>query len=98
MKFTSNITVVGIKSSKGEFEGRAFDSTKVYALIDLDTSKGTAKGQAVAEYTFGDSTEFDKFKHLPFPFKAVADVEIVSNGKTTKTVVHGIKPEAQAKV
>ena len=97
MKFVTDITVVGMKSSKGEFEGKAFDSTKVYALIDLDISKGTAKGQAVAEYTFGDSTEFDKFKHLPFPFKAAADVEIVSNGKTQKTVVMGIKPVAQAK-
>lgn len=97
MKFQTEITVVGMKASKGEFEGKPFDSTKVYGLIDLDVSKGNAKGQAVAEYGFGDSQEFEKFKHLPFPFKAVADVEIVSNGKTQKTVVMGIKPVAQAK-
>lgn len=96
MKLQTEITVVGMKSSKGEFEGKAFDSTKVYAMIDLDASKGNAKGQAVAEYTFGDSTKFDEYKHLPFPFKAVADVEMVSNGKTQKTVVVGIKPVDRA--
>jgi hypothetical protein len=97
MKFQTEVTVVGMRSSKGLYEGTAYDSTKVYAMTELDTSKGNAKGQSVAEYTFGDSTEFDKFKHLPFPFKAVADMEIVSNGKTQKTVVVGIKPAAVAK-
>jgi hypothetical protein len=92
MKFQTEMTVVGMKSSKGEFEGKGYDSTKLYALIDMDASKGTAKGQACAEYTFGDSTEFEKFKHLPFPFKALADVEMVTNGRTQKTVVVGIKP------
>jgi hypothetical protein len=96
MKFQTEITVVGMKASKGEFEGKGYDSTKLYALVDMDASKGTAKGQATAEYTFGDSTEFEKFKHLPFPFKAVADVEIVTNGKTQKTVVASLKPVERA--
>ena len=40
MRFNQTIQVVGMKASKGTLEnGTAYDSTKVYALIDLDTSK-----------------------------------------------------------
>ena len=97
MKFTQVIHVVGMKSSKGTLEnGNGYDSTKVYALVDLDASKGTAKGMAGSEFNLGTSTEYDKYKHLPFPFEAEADMEIVTNGKLTKTVMHGLKPTARA--
>ncbi|WP_284407862.1 hypothetical protein, partial [Acidovorax sp. SUPP3434] len=83
MKFTQNLHVVGMKASKGTLEnGNGYDSTKVYALIDLDASKGTAKGMSAAEFTLGTAAEFDAFKHLPFPFSAEADMEMVTNGKT----------------
>lgn len=96
MKFTQNIQVVGMKSSKGQLEnGTAYDSTKVYALVDLDASKGTAKGMASSEFTLGTSEEFAAFKHLPFPFQADADMEIVTNGKTQKTVMHALRPVAR---
>lgn len=94
MKFKSEVTVLGMKSSKGEFEGTAYDSTKVYVLTDLDTSKGTAVGQASAEYALGKSEEFDKYKHLGFPVKGMADLEIVTNGRTQKTVMHAFVPVA----
>lgn len=93
MKMQTEITVVGMKSSKGQLDnGQAYDSTKVFALTDLDSRKGNAKGQGVAEYNIGDSTEFDKFKHLPFPFKALADVELVVSGQSQKLIVTGLKP------
>lgn len=99
MKFQSEIVVVGIKSSKGQLEnGTAYDSTKVYALVDMDTSKGNALGQSASEFTLGTSEEYNKYKHLPFPFKAVADMEIVTNGKTSKTVMHGMRPLTDQKV
>lgn len=97
MKFNQKIHVVGMKSSKGQLEnGTAYDSTKVYALVDLDASKGTAKGMASSEFTLGTSEEFPKFKHLPFPFEADAEMEIVTNGKTQKTVMHSLTPTARA--
>ncbi|GKT22769.1 hypothetical protein [Acidovorax sp. SUPP3334] len=97
MKFTQNLHVVGMKASKGTLEnGNAYDSTKVYCLIDLDASKGTAKGMSAAEFTFGTADEFDAFKHLPFPFQADADMEMVTNGKTMKTVMHKLTPKAVA--
>lgn len=94
MKFTSQVTCVGMKASQGEFEGTAYDYTRAYCLVDMDTSKGAMAGQSVAEYNIGDSKEFDKFKHLPFPFRADADFEMVTNGKTTKTTVRAFRPIA----
>nr|WP_316644049.1 hypothetical protein [uncultured Roseateles sp.] len=93
MKFQAQVQVVGMKASKGTLDdGGVYDSTKVYALVDLDATKGNAVGQAAAEYNIGLSGELDKYKHLPFPFVAMADMEIVTNGKTQKTVVHALRP------
>ncbi|QGR87739.1 hypothetical protein FOC34_21415 [Burkholderia multivorans] len=93
MKFVSNVKVLGMKASKGSMDnGQTFDSTKVYVETPLDDSKGTAKGFATGEFTLGVASEFDKYKHLPFPFDAEAELEIVSNGKTQKTVMHALKP------
>lgn len=89
---------MGMKASKGSMDnGTTFDSTKVYTETQLDESKGNAKGFAVGEFTLGTSVEFEKFKHLPFPFEAVAEFEIVSNGKTQKTLMHALKPTQRAK-
>ena len=95
MRFTQTIQIVGMKASKGTLEnGTGYDSTKVYALVDLDASKGTAKGMSSTEFNLGASVEFDKYKHLPFPFVAEVEMEIVTNGKTTKTVMHALVPKA----
>ncbi|MEW6706473.1 MAG: hypothetical protein ACOY7P_19130 [Pseudomonadota bacterium] len=97
MQFTTRLIVVGLKRSKGQLDnGQAYDSTKAYVLTNMDTRKGDARGQAVAEYSIGESTEFEKFAHVPLPFEADADVELVSNGKTQKTVVHALRPVSAA--
>jgi hypothetical protein len=93
MKFTSRITVQGIKASKGTLEnGTPYDSTKIYVITDLDDSKGMGKGSASAEYAFGTSDEYHKYKHLPFPIDCDAELEIVTNGKTQKTQIVSLKP------
>lgn len=95
MRFNQTIQVVGMKASKGTLEnGNTYDSTKVYALIDLDASKGTAKGMSSSEFNLGTAAEFDGYKHLPFPFVADVEMEMVSNGKTMKTVIHKLTPKA----
>lgn len=97
MKFQTEMTVIGMKRSKGILDGgQAYDSTKVYALIELDASKGDAKGQFGGEFNLGTSEEFVKYASLPFPFKAVAEMEIVGNGKSSKTVVVSLKPVNKA--
>ena len=93
MRFETQITVVGMKSSRGTLEnGTAYDSTKIYALADLDTSRGNARGMAVAEYAFGDSTAFEPYRNHDFPADFMALVELVTNGRTQKTVVLQLKP------
>ena len=99
MKFQSEITVYGMKPSKGQLDnGQTFDSTKVFTLVDLDTRKGEGSGQAGHEYPFNDSTEYDKFKLLPYPFKATADFEIVTSGKQQRTIIVGLRPVANQPV
>jgi len=98
MKFQTNVTVIGIKRSKGTLDnGQAYDSTKVYALTELDDSKGDAKGKFGAEFNMGTSDEYTKYAGLNFPFDAVAEMEIVGNGKSSKTVMVSLKPIAEAK-
>lgn len=93
MQFQSEIIVTGMKASKGNLEdGTAYDSTKVYVQTELDASRGNMKGFASAEYAFGKSDEYDKYKHLSFPFKGKATLAIQTNGKTQKTVIVAIEP------
>lgn len=93
MRFTTKVQVLGMKSSKGSMDnGQTYDSTKAYIVTPLDASKGTAKGMAAGEYNIGTSDEFAKYDKLPFPFTADAEMEIVSNGKTSKTIVHSLVP------
>ena len=95
MKFTSTIKVTGMKFSKGKMDnGTEFDSTKVYVETELDSSKESAMGTACAEYGLGKADEYQKYKHLAgaLPFMALAEMEIVTNGKTQKTIIHSLKP------
>lgn len=93
MKFQTELKVLGMKSSKGKMDnGMEFDSTKVFVETPLDDSKGNAKGCSVAEYNLGLSEEFNKYKHLPFPFMASATVEVVVSGKNQKMQVSDLKP------
>jgi hypothetical protein len=95
MKFTSTVKVTGMKFSKGKMDnGTEFDSTKVYVETVLDSSKDSAMGTACSEYGLGKAEEYQKYKHLAgsFPFMAQAEMEIVTNGKTQKTVILSLKP------
>lgn len=94
MEFNQDVTVTGIKSFKGEIEGKKFDSFKVFIQIQLDESKGTAKGFATEEFNAGMSEEFDKWKHLPFPLQATATFQMVTSGKVTKMQVTRVMPKA----
>lgn len=100
MKFTNRVTVSGMKASKGQMEnGQAYDSTKIYVITELDASKDQGAGSATAEYNFKLSDEFQKYKHLFVDGRAIVadvDFEQVTNGKSTKMIVHGLRPVAAA--
>lgn len=98
MEFTKRVTVTGMKASKGMMEnGQAYDSTKVYVTTQLDASKDQGAGSATVEYPFNLSDEFHKYKHLFVKGRSIeadVDFEQVTNGKTSKMIVHGVHPVA----
>lgn len=96
MRFPQQVIVTGIKQFKGEVDGKSYDSFKVFLQIPLDESKGTAKGYGVDEFNAGQSEEFDKWKHLPFPVQADAVMEMVTTGKLTRLQVVEVKPRKAA--
>lgn len=98
MRFTAQVKVMGMKASKGTLEnGASYDSTKVYVEASLDDSKGNAKGFSVIEHSFGNSSEYDKYKHLTFPFTGEATFEIATTGKAQRTLLIELRPIEIAK-
>lgn len=85
------VVITGAKGSKGEYEGRPFDSTKIYVQTMMDPSKGTMVGTATEQYDWGLSDNFDKIKGLKFPLQAKVDFEQVTSGKSSKTIVMDVE-------
>lgn len=91
--------VLGMKRSKGTLEnGTAYDSTKVYILTKMDDRKGDAKGHTGAEFNLGTSAEYEKYAHLPFPFEADVEIEMVTTGTTIRQAVTSLMPVTNQKV
>lgn len=89
--------ITGAKSSYGEYEGRVYDSTKVYVQTKMNDQNGEMVGFATSEYNWGDSSNFAKLKDLDYPVKAKVAIEIVTSGKNSKMVVTDVQPIQQAK-
>lgn len=69
MRFTALAVLVGVQSSKGEFDTgngvRAFDSTTFHLAVDLgEKSTGETIGQVTRPFKLGTSTEFSKWKPM----------------------------------
>lgn len=86
------MTITGAKSSLGEYEGRTYDSTKIYVQTKMNEQNGEMVGFATSEYNWGDSSNFQKLKDLDFPIKAKVGIEIVTSGKNSKMVVTDVQP------
>lgn len=87
MKFVSEITILGAKQSKGEFNGRNFDSTKLFYQADLKSGENFV-GQVGESINWGTSLNFDRIKHLKFPLTTKGTFEMVSNGTQSTLVLH----------
>lgn len=87
-------TVMGVKRFSGNIDGKAFDYCRVIVSTPLDASQGNALGSAATEYDFGQSTNFDRFKGMAFPFDADLSVELVTNGKSQKLKMLDFRPKA----
>lgn len=101
MRFNSQVTVHGIKESKGTFEGKAFSSTTFHAEVDLkENGAGRSLGRVTRPFKINDAAEFDKWAHLgnSFPIQCDAVFEMeASREDGTRLVLVEIKPVARAK-
>lgn len=86
------VIITGAKRSKGEMEGRPYDSTKIYVQTKMNSDSGEMVGFAGAEYNWGLSDNFEKIKTLKFPMQANIEMEIVTSGKNTKMIVTDVQP------
>jgi len=92
MRFKTTVKVIGMKKSVGEFEGTKYDNTRIFVEQALDSTKGDAVGCAVERYEIGTSTAFEQYSKLNFPHQAELEMEIVTTGKVSKTVVRSYQP------
>ena len=92
MIFESEVSVTGLKRSKGDYEGTAFDYTAVYIEVDMDESKKNARGKATQDFKLGTSETFDQFSSVSLPFRAKARFEMVTSGKATVQRLLALSP------
>jgi hypothetical protein len=104
MKMQSQAVLHGIKSSKGEIEGRGYDSTTFHLSVDLGQSgNGESIGVVTRPFKCGTSAEFDKWKHLKasWPLGGIpvaCEFDIVAGAdQTAKLTLLSIKPATQPK-
>lgn len=95
MQFESNVVVTAFKASKGEMNGKPYDSTKVYIETQMLAGE-RSKGSISTEYTWGTASNYDSIEHLDPPFKAKAVMQQVSNGRDVKTILINLIPEKAA--
>lgn len=86
------VIITGAKRSKGEMEGRPYDSTKIYVQTKMNSDGGEMVGFATTEYNWGLSDNFDKISAHKFPMQADVDMELVTSGKGSKIVVLDVNP------
>lgn len=80
MQVKAELLILGAKSFKGDVEGKAYDSTTLFVVMDVSERGGNSVGQNVVEMKFGTSVEFDKLKGLPFPLKAELGLNLTTKG------------------
>lgn len=107
MRFNSQAVLVGIQSSKGEFEtangtARAYDSTTFHLAVDLgEKSTGETMGQVTRPFKLGTSAEFAKWKNYKnnwpaggVPVDCTFDMVAGSDNSSKLTLVD-IRPQAK---
>lgn len=99
MKFKTLAVLHGVKESKGEYEGRAFDSTQYHVTVDLqDNSSGRSIGVVTRPFKCGPAADFEKWAHLSkswplggVPVECEFDV-VAGPDNSSKLLLLGIRP------
>lgn len=103
MKMNSTVRCCGIKESAVDIDGKKYSSTKFHLIVDIaDNQAGQSCGFETRPFTFGDATEFAKWKHLKAGWPDVGimvdcvfDVVAAAEGKTKLTLL-SITPQRTA--
>lgn len=95
MQFKSTMVVLGAKSSKGEYQGKPYDSTTIFYKADLQDGDNFV-GEVGEFIKWGTSANFEKIKNLEFPLVADVTMEQVSNGKSSMLVLLDLVPQKQS--
>lgn len=93
MKFTQRIIVLGARHFNDTIEGQKHDFTKVRVQMEVPAGSKTEIGFNSSEWPWGDSSNFSKIKHLPFPCECEMQVQATTKGFE----VVDMKPLAPAK-
>ncbi len=104
MRMSNKAVLHGIKSSKGDFEGRGYDSTTFHLAVDMgQSSNGKSMGTVTRPFKFGDSSEYQKWAHLEnswplggIPCDCEFDV-VAGSDNSVKLTLLAIKPAEQAR-
>lgn len=104
MKMQSQALLFGIESSKGDFQGTAYDSTKFHLSVDMGTkSNGKTIGVVTRPFKFGDSTEIEKWVNLTpvlstgKPIACNCEFDVVASSDGVKLTLLAIQPAPQSK-
>ncbi|POA98059.1 hypothetical protein C2134_13635 [Chromobacterium sinusclupearum] len=92
MQFTNVMKIMGAKRFNDVVDGTRYDNTKLFAEVKLNDKTGNAIGFAASEFEWGTSENFSQISNLKFPFMAECEMEMVTNGKVSKTVIHSLRP------
>lgn len=92
MKAKINVTVLGARKFNDVVDGVKYDFTKLNVQMPVSTVSGNEVGYNVEVIPFGDHSNFEQMKSLPFPVEAELDIELTTKGM----VCHGFRAIAKA--
>lgn len=92
--------MVARKRWQGELDGKRINSAKIWVQVEMDSSRNgesqSAAGVASEEIRLEDVELLRAIEHLPLPLEVELDTVRVSNGKTSRERVVGLRPVARA--
>lgn len=92
MQFKNKVKILGAKAVDFKTDdGRHYDHVALYCLVPLDTSQGTAWGDAVEVFNWQDRTNLAFLKQHKPGVEAEISFDMVTTGKSHKFVVKQVE-------
>ena len=95
MEMKAQATIRGARMFKGDLDGKGIDSGKLYIEVSLKASDNSF-GMCTQEMKCANSAIVQGIKHLPFPFLAELDIDLVSTSKGAEQTITAVRPLQRA--